>query len=193
MSLHWGDVVHPAPAGPIPAGQEGVMDPDAFREYPPTLKHSTQNSDIVYRRSSEFIALRGTPPPSRPDDPMLEMTGDHGEVVRVYRATAEECRVLPAEPGAMTAVYALSSGRLAVPTGRVFVRFREDVAPEARSEELKRAGYRIAKTLSYAPSAAWLEADDGEVTSALRNIERLEAINGVVNVEPQLLAPRVAR
>ena len=93
----------------------------------------------------------------------------------------------------MTAVYALPSGRLAVPTGRVFVRFREGVAPKARSEELKHAGYRITMTLAYAPSAAWLEADDGEVATALRNIERLEALNGVVNVEPQLLAPRVAR
>ena len=169
------------------------MNPDALREYPPTLKHSTQNRNIVYRRSTEFIALRGSPPPSRSDDPVLEMTGDHGELVRVYRATAENGRALPAEPAAMTAVYALPSGRLAVPTGRVFVRFREDVAPEARSEELKRAGYRIMMTLAYAPSAAWLEADDGEVATALRNIERLETMNGMVNVEPQLLAPRVAR
>ena len=160
------------------------MDSDALREYPPTLKHSIQHQDIVYRRSTDFIALRGAPPLSTSDARVLEMTGDDGELMRVYRATG---------PGAVTAVYALPSGRLAVPTGRVFVRFREDVAAEARAGELKRAGYRITKTLAYAPNAAWVEADDGEVATALRNIERLEAMSGVVNVEPQLLTPRVPR
>lgn len=169
------------------------MNPDAVREYPPTLKHSTQNPAIVYRRSPEFIALRGTPPPARSDDPLLEMTGDHGELVRVYRATAEGAEAFPAEAASITAVYELPPGRLVVPTGRVFVRFGEDVAPEARSAELKRAGYRIAMTLAYAPNAAWLEANDGQVATALSNIERLEAMTGVVNVEPQLLAPRRQR
>ena len=169
------------------------MNPDALREYPPTLKHSTQNPDIVYRRSSEFIAFRGTPPPSRSDEPALEMTGDHGELVRVYRPSAENAEPFPAEAVAMTAVYALPSGRLVVPTGRVFVRFREDVVPDTRSAELERAGYRLTMTLPYAPNAAWLEAGDGEVATALRNIERLEAMTGVVNVEPQLLAPRSPR
>jgi hypothetical protein len=169
------------------------MDSDALREYPPTLKHSIQHQDIVYRRSTDFIALRGAPPLSTSDARVLEMTGDDGELMRVYRATGDQGEVSPSGPGAVTAVYTLPSGRLAVPTGRVFVRFREDVAAEARAGELKRAGYRITKTLAYAPNAAWVEADDGEVATALRNIERLEAMSGVVNVEPQLLTRRVPR
>jgi hypothetical protein len=169
------------------------MDPDALRAYPSTLRHSTQNRDIVYRRSTDFIAFRGAPPLSPSEARVLEMTGDDGELVQVYRATGDHAQVSPSEPGALTPVYALPSGRLAVPTGRVFVRFREDVAAETRAEELKRAGYRITRTLGYAPNAAWVEADDGEASTALRNIDRLEAMSGAVNVEPQLLTPRIPR
>jgi hypothetical protein len=169
------------------------MDPDALAEYPPTLKHSTESPDIVYRRAPELVAVRGAPSGSRSDPPVLAVEGDEGESVRVYPAGAGDRQAPPAGSRSMTAVYTLAPGRLAVPTGRVFVRFREDVVPAARSDDLQRAGYRIAQTLAYAPSAAWLEADDGEVVSALRNIEKLERMNGVVNVEPQLLAPRVAR
>jgi len=169
------------------------MDPDALAEYPPTLKHSTESPDIVYRRAPELVAVRGGSPRSRSDLPVLAVQGDQGESVRVYRARAEDRQAQPAGSGSMTAVYTLAPGRLAVPTGRVFVRFRDDVVSTARSEDVQRAGYRIAQTLAHAPNAAWLEADDGQVTSALRNIEKLEQMNGVVNVEPQLLAPRAAR
>jgi hypothetical protein len=157
------------------------------------LKHSTLSEHIVYRRSPEFVALRGPSPPPGSGDPVLEVAGDHGDVVRVYRAAAGDAGALPAGGDAPTAVYALPSGRLGVPTGRVFVRFQDDVAAETRSDELKRAGYRIATAPAYAPNAAWLEAEDGEAATALRNIGRLETISGVVNVEPQLLAPRAAR
>ena len=168
------------------------MVPDELAEYPPILKHSTESPDIVYRRAPELVAVRGAPSRARLDPPVLAVEGDQGESVRVYRASAED-RQAPPGSRSMTAVYTLAPGRLAVPTGRVFVRFREDVVPAARSDDLQRAGYRIAQTLAYAPSAAWLEADDGEVASALRNIDKLEQMTGMVNVEPQLLAPRATR
>ena len=54
-------------------------------------------------------------------------------------------------------------------------------------------GYRIARLLAYAPHTAWLEASDGGVQSALSKLGELHQLADVVNVEPQLLAPRTEK
>lgn len=124
---------------------------------------------------------------------MLTVTGDDGEAITVYRGGPAAWHTWSLDPASITAVYALSGTRIVVPTGRVFVRFRDGVVASARAADLERAGYRLAQTLPYAPNAAWLEAGDQRMASALGNIGRLEALSDVVNIEPQLLAPRAAR
>lgn len=164
-----------------------------FSDYPETLRQSTLNPGIVYVRSDELVAVRGQRERSGREAPVLTVTGDEGESIAVYRGGPAERRAWSADASAVTPAYTLSATRIGVPTGRVFVRFRDDVPVSARREDIERAGYRIVKTLAYAPSAAWLEADDGRMSSALANIGRLEALSNVVNVEPQLLASRAAR
>lgn len=164
-----------------------------FREYPATLRQSTLNPGIVYVRSDELVAVRGSLTRPAREAPVLTVTGDEGESIAVYRGGPAERRAWSADASAVTPAYTLSGTRIGVPTGRVFVRFRDEVPVSARRGDIERAGYRIVKTLTYAPSAAWLEADDGWVASALAHIGRLEALSDVVNVEPQLLASRAAR
>jgi hypothetical protein len=167
-----------------------VAESDAFRDYPATLKQSTLNPELVHRRSSELFAVRRTAAGTGRDVPVRTIVDDDGVPIDVHRGAPPPTS---RDVEGVTPVYSRAAGGIAVPTGRVFVRFRDDVAVATKAEELLRAGYRIAKTVPYAPNAAWLEAVDGRVAAALRNIGRLEALSEVVTVEPQLLSPRVAR
>ena len=169
-----------------------MAEPDDFRDYPETLAQSTLNPAIVYRRSDDLIAVRGPRGRSGHEGLVLTVTGDDGESIAVYRGGPAERAAWAADAVAIAPVYTLAT-RIAVPSGRVFVRFRDGVPATAKREDLRRAGYRITATLGYAPNAAWLEADDGRLASALANVHRLEAVSDVVNAEPQLLAPRVPR
>jgi hypothetical protein len=97
----------------------------------------------------------------------------------------------PAEGGGP--VYALGGGTLAVPTGRMFVRFAEGADPRAASEALAAAGFRVASVPGYAPGAAWVEPVDGGIGGALGRIAALRAIPGVEHAEPEMLTERGAR
>jgi hypothetical protein len=91
-------------------------------------------------------------------------------------------------------VYALQPGDgLAVPTGQVFIRFAEGDRVEAHRAELEQAGYEIVEILDYAPQAAWLRPQSGQIAAGLNNLERLTAIANVERVEPQLLMERGKR
>jgi hypothetical protein len=65
-------------------------------------------------------------------------------------------------------VYALKpAGTPAVPTGLVFVRFETGVKATERSEDIERAGYKIARTVEYSPGAACHHAISGFFSSLL--------------------------
>jgi hypothetical protein len=171
---------------------------DPLASYPQQLRHSTQNPGIVYVRASDMYALRGAAAGLR-EAPLITLAAEGGDSIRVYRgnpapsARPPGARTAAAPTAAVLPVYSQTVGDgLAVPTGRVFVRFADAIKAESRADELKKLGYRIAQTLVYAPNAAWLEADDG-APAALRNIERVEKLEGVENVEPQFLSPRASR
>lgn len=84
-------------------------------------------------------------------------------------------------------------GGLAVPTGRVLVRFSEGVAADEQRDELARAGYAVEEILGYAPHAAWVRAGSGQIADALRDLPRLEGLAQVEHVEPQLLSQAARR
>ena len=90
-------------------------------------------------------------------------------------------------------VYAQPGGPLAVPTGLVFVRFREGTAAGARRADIERAGYELVQVPAYAPHAAWVCAQPGGIAAALQNSAALAALSGVENVEPQMLMERATR
>ena len=91
-------------------------------------------------------------------------------------------------------VYVLQPGGTpAVPTGLVFVRFKEGVKPNERTKDIEKAGYEIEQALDYAPEAAWLRAKSGDVADALRGIDKLTKITDVETVEPQMLMRRASK
>ena len=98
-------------------------------------------------------------------------------------------------PGvALTPVYSQRpSGSTAVPTGLVFIRFRDGIVPETRRRQIAEAGYEIAQSLAYASNTAWLRARSGRAAEALHSLALLEQLPEVENVEPQMLRERVGR
>ena len=98
------------------------------------------------------------------------------------------------QAGSLTPVYGLQpSGLPAVPTGQVFIRFAEGVKAEDHRQEINQAGYELVESPVYAPQAAWLRAQSGDIAEALVGIPRLEQLPDVENVEPQMLKESVRR
>jgi hypothetical protein len=113
------------------------------------------------------------------------------EGIAVFRGEPGEAR---AGGATLTPVYELRpDGPPAVPTGKIFLRFKEGVEAASRREAIERAGYEIIETPPYAPSGAWVRASDGDVARSLSDIKALEKLADVENVEPQMLVERAQR
>lgn len=96
--------------------------------------------------------------------------------------------------GDLTPVYRIGQrGPLAVPTGRVFVRFEEHTSLSSRREEIQDAGFVIQQSLSYAPHAGWVTPQSGQIADALERFPNLSQLTGVQAVEPQMLMPNQRR
>lgn len=155
-------------------------------DFPPKLRASTDHPEIVYARVKGYYAWHGE-----------AGAGDLGNDA-VFSLNDGQITVFKGEPkreddaDRISAVYSAGAS-LAVPTGLIFVRFANDVNVESQREALKQAGYAIDEIPSYAPNAAWLRDDDGDIAAALTHIGPLEKLTHVENVEPQLLTPRALR
>lgn len=147
-------------------------------EFPKRLRASTQNPDVVYERDDDHYAVHRQPAKGRA---VVMTEGESG--IAVFEGQPKSLSKN------MTAVYRNDSA-LAVPTGRVLVRFAEGEDAGAHAKRIAKAGYRIEQQLSYAPNAAWLRDEQDDVAGALSHIDKLEALPGVENVEPQLLSQR---
>jgi hypothetical protein len=129
---------------------------------------------------------------SPPSEDAVTALMEDNSMIEVFRGNPD--RRQRSLPGRIGPVYALQpGGRPAVPTGRVFIRFKEGTAVEDRLREIAEAGYEIADRISYAPHAAWLRARSADIADALAGIEALEEIADVENVEPQMLTQRASR
>ena len=154
-------------------------------DYPLRLCASTEHPEVIYIRAKGYHAVKG----------------DSDTVTRHAKLTLEDgdgtYAVMEGEPGSLrnniSAVYMGSGGLMFVPTGRVFVRLRDDALLEAHAEAFRRLGYVITQTLPYAPNAGWLEHVNKDAAEALRGIPDLARLPGVQNVEPQLLTVRAQR
>jgi hypothetical protein len=76
---------------------------------------------------------------------------------------------------------------LAVPTGAVFIRFKEGVSAESHRAAIEQSGYTITNIPPYAPHATWVEATNGGIAAALNGVSKLAELPDVENVEPQML------
>ena len=157
--------------------------------FPPALAVGTEKPG-TYTRVEGHFAVRGALPNGLPATPVARL---EAEDVVIYRGAAPTA-ANGLDPAEVMPVYATGRGApLSVPTGEVFVRLVDGVAIEDRSERLESAGYAVAKTLAYAPQAAWLRARSGRASDALRGIPALEALPEVASVEPQMLSVRARR
>jgi hypothetical protein len=84
-------------------------------------------------------------------------------------------------------------GPLAVPTGRVFVRFADGTRAEERRGDLEALGFTVERVLSYAPNAVWVTPTRGGPARALEQFEAIASLPGVVHAEPQLLLERARK
>jgi len=116
-------------------------------------------------------------------------TFEGGEVVVV----AVDSAPMPGKGGKIGPVYRQQGGGLAVPTGRVLVRFKPGDDPRAHATELRTAGFKLDEVLPYAPQAVWLSPHNDEPTAALSGIDELRSLPGVEHVEPQVLTESASR
>jgi hypothetical protein len=153
---------------------------------PHQLRIGPDGAQASYELADDVVARHGVAP-----GPAAVM-GLEGERISVEPLAAVEPRQL--EQGAIGPVYRQAGGGgLAVPSGRVFVRFAEGDPAAGHEQELAEAGYRLEEVPSYAPHAAWLRPAGGKVADALSRLGRVERLRTVEHVEPQLLRSAARR
>lgn len=168
-----------------------MRDPrDDFQAYPRELKASTADSDQVCRREELYFAVQELL--EEQNDLFVEWRSS-GDRITVFRGHPDKLDPAPDRRRLRPVYRLLPDGPLLVPTGLVFVRFKEGVPAEDRRRQIAEAGFAVDSIPPYAPHGAWLKPADGEVSSALSGIGALEALPDMVNVEPQLLGPRAQR
>lgn len=161
-----------------------VQERDALNDAPEAIRWGTPATR--YARVAGLVAEHDRPPGSAAAGARLVL--DDGRIA-VWRG---------APPGGDRAwrlgpVYGSDDGHLAVPTGKVSVRFADGTDARSRADDLKRAGFRIESVPRFAPHTAWVSTEDDDIVRALCGVARLATLRDVVHVEPQLLLPRAAR
>jgi hypothetical protein len=166
---------------------------ERFPAYPLEVRSSMQRSSVKYTLLPDFYALHRQSSDMSPSEDAVTVMNEGEALIEVFQGRAGE-RKRTVSPDKVGPVYTLHpGGTLAIPTGRVFIRFREGVHVEDRLQEIKQAGYEIAQGITYAPHASWLQAHSGKIADALTGVHTLEQIAQVENVEPQMLMHRASR
>ena len=163
---------------------------ELFANYPKKFKVSTQHAEDYYLLQKGIYAIHGEIP--APCKSAVVATIEEGKLV-ICKGIPDE---LPpsVDRNTICPVYALqSSGPLAVPSGRILVRFADNITAVSHKEAFQRIGYIIDQELSYAPQALWVKSANGNIAFALNNISLLEAQSYVENVEAQMLMESVRR
>jgi hypothetical protein len=163
-----------------------IVNSDPLAAFPTKFIASTQHKDVHYYRQTHLFAVHG-PVPRALQAQVNQILGDgkvslcRGEVPRV-----PELDLL----SKLSPVYSLGPGSPpAIPTGRVFIRFTEQVAAQDRQGDLARLGYRIVRVTPYTRHTAWLDSVSGTIAEALAGLPDLEQLPDVANVEPEMLKP----
>ncbi|MBE8988004.1 hypothetical protein [Nostoc sp. LEGE 12450] len=178
----------------LPLIPEVKFQNDYFSEYPEQIRVGSDSTAISYTRKSGYYAIHYNNQPKTVTPGAILQLND-GAMSPMGYAYA----VFPGEPnqseqGKLSPVYTIEpNGSLAVPTGLVFIRFAEGVDVKSQDEAINRAGYEVVQILDYAPHAAWLRAQSGNIADAIAKIPQLEAIPKVENIEPQMLMERGLR
>lgn len=173
----------------LPLIAEVRFQKDYFSDYPEQIRVSSDangGAAVSYTRKSGYYAVHYNQPGTVAVGAILRLNDG---AIAVFSGEPNQ-----SAQGILSPVYTLeSNGSVAVPTGLVFIRFAEGVDVESQHEAINRAGYEVVQSLSYAPHAAWLRAQSGNIVDAIAGISQLEAIANVENVEPQMLMERSLR
>ena len=163
---------------------------DPFSHFPLRMRVEAQALSRVYVRESDCFAVHGPVPPALTTSVLYSFDDP---VINVCRGEVSVLSALPSNL-ILTPVYRLEpNGPQGVPSGNVFIRFRSQVPVEGRRQEIAACGFSIRESLSYAPHAAWLRSQDGNIATALHGIAKLRDVNDMELVEPQMLMRRVGR
>jgi hypothetical protein len=153
--------------------------------YPPQIRFSTERSQMHYERSTAAYALHYAHPDTAPPEALQIMEDG---TIAVFSAQHFPSRSAEDTTLVATPVYTLQPGNvMAVPTGRIFVRFYPNTIATDHSTTLEQAGYVIESSPPYAPHTAWVRSSSGNIAEALSNIPSLEAMPDIENVEPQMV------
>lgn len=163
---------------------------DYLDAYPQKLKVSTVRSDQWCYRDKQYFAVLGKPK-DRVGLPVA--WASPGDQITVFEGDPDSLKPALGEQELRPVYRMPPSGPLLVLTGLIFARFEEGVAVEDKRRQIAGAGFEIVSIPPYATHSAWLTAAGGQVSRAVAGITALEALPGIVNVEPQLLGPRVQR
>lgn len=155
-------------------------------KFPEKIVVSEDSRDVSYLKSDDYYAV------FNPEDgeglTKVSFYLEDGRIAVVQGKPTGE--VQPS----LGAVYTLGTdGPLAVPTGRVFIRFKEGDNAATHQGDIEKAGYTIEEIPVYAPHAAWLQTKNGDKALALQSISKLRALEDVEHVEPQVLMQQVSR
>jgi hypothetical protein len=151
-----------------------------FSEFPSIVKASSSRPEPEYRRVDTHFAAHQVQSASAPA-PLIDFGTEKIAVYPIHLFSEVAPRATALSP-----VYALKKGgTLAVPTGRVFVRFANRLKLADQVERLREVGYEIEQVVPYAPSSGWVHSTS--IESSLTALPKLAAISGAENVEPQML------
>ncbi|HKA23198.1 MAG TPA: hypothetical protein VKN18_33330 [Blastocatellia bacterium] len=160
---------------------------DFYSQYPSRVGAGTGRS------GSGFILKHGYYATQRPAADIAqdaELVLDDGAIA-VFKGEPPKTREVQSSIGP---VYELGpGGSLAVPTGLVFIRFRDGIDAGSRQQEIEHNGFDVKEIVPYAPNAAWLKARSGSIADSLAGISNLAALPDVESVEPQMLMKGSAR
>jgi hypothetical protein len=155
--------------------------------YPRQLSQSQRKDQQPFRLQEDYYAVHGRTPGARAAGTLFELK--EGEIA-VYRGNpaAGESKERQVGP-----VYSLPDGPLAVPTGLLFVRFKEGASAAQHRDEIEHSGYEIVQIPGYASNAAWVRSRRGDIASSLQGMQSLESLPEVEHVEPQMLMESMKR
>lgn len=160
---------------------DGVKGKELIARVPRRLPVSKLRPGLHYELADDLIATRSDQPSTAPTPLMQSDEITVQPVSHVLRTGLGNATVAP--------VYRRTpGGGLAVPTGRVLVRFAAGESADERREDLANAGYVIDEVLRYAPHAAWVRARSGDIADTLTQIGHLLELGRVENVEPQMVS-----
>ena len=163
--------------------------PNPFSEFPERIRASSERPHLLYLRLPGHYAIHGPLPAHLVPSVLLHLD----QSIAVCRGTPDP-QLMQDKSLAITAVYSLEpNGPPAVPSGLVFLRFREAIKAEEQHQTLASIGYTMTDIPPYAPHTAWVRHKSRDIAAALTNLPSLETLSDVVNLEPQMLTKRALR